>query len=81
MTLLFPFMMQNALLFQSIIALCRASILICVGKSTNTDKALIHHRMKAITGVSESLGSEDATNDAVLLTVAMLLTLEVSSAD
>ncbi len=78
MTLLFPFMMQSAMLFESIIALCRASILICVGKTASDDRALTYHRTRAIKGVSESLSTTGATEDAVLLSVAMLLTLEVS---
>ena len=76
MTLLFPFMMQSAMLFESVIALCRASILICVGKTPSEDRALTQHRTRAIKGVSESLSTSDATSDAVLLSVAMLLTLE-----
>ena len=76
-TLLFPFMMQNAMLFESVIALCRASILICVGKPAPEDRALTYHRQRAIKSVAESLSTSDATNDAVVLSVAMLLTLEV----
>lgn len=77
MSMLFPFMCQHALLFESIIALCRASILMCVGKSTSEDKAFIYHRSRAIKGVSEALSTDEATNDGILLSVAMLLTLEV----
>lgn len=76
--MLFPFMLQNAVLFESIIALCRASILICVGKPAADDRPLIHHRTRAIRGVSAALGTADATNDATLLSIAMLLTMEVS---
>jgi Fungal specific transcription factor domain len=76
MTLLYPFMLQNSILFESIIALCRASILICVGKTAMDDRALVHHRSRAIKGVSQSLSTTKATNDGVLLSVAMLLTME-----
>jgi hypothetical protein len=78
MSMLFPFMLQHALLFESIIALCRASVLMCVGRSTSEDKPFIYHRTRAIKGVSEALSTEEATNDNILLSVAMLLTLEVS---
>jgi hypothetical protein len=75
--MLFPFMLQNALLFESIIAVCRASILICVGRSAADDRPFFHHRRRAIEGVTAALGTSDATNDATLLSVAMLLKLEV----
>lgn len=76
MTMLFPFMCQHSLLFESIITLCRASILLCVGKSTSEDKALLYHRARTMNGVSKALSTDEAVNDDVLLTVAMLLTLE-----
>jgi hypothetical protein len=76
MTMLFPFMCQNSILFESVISLCRASILLCVGKPASEDKALLTHRARAIKGVSAALSTEEAVNDNVLLSVAMLLTLE-----
>jgi hypothetical protein len=69
-------MMKHAVLFESIITLCRASILICVGKNPFEDRALSFHKVRTLKAVASSLDTEDGTSDAVILSVAMLLTLE-----
>ena len=76
MSLLFPFALQNAVLFESIIALCRASVVMSLGRNPNEDKDFIRHRGRTVQQVTSALTTEEAVNDANLLAVAMLLTLE-----
>lgn len=76
LSLLLPFALEHSLLFESIIAVCRASILISLGKSAYEDPAFIQHRGSALTALNIKLKSKDCTDDAALLTVVMLMTLE-----
>ncbi|KIX99463.1 uncharacterized protein Z520_05039 [Fonsecaea multimorphosa CBS 102226] len=79
LSLLLPFALKHTILFESIISVCRASILISLGKPIWEDYAFVHHRGSAIAGLNERLKSSEATDDASLLTVTMLMTLEYLS--
>lgn len=76
LSLLLPFALKHSILFEAIIAVCRASILLSLGRPTFEDTAFIQHRGNAMAGLSTKLRSKDCTDDAALLTVAMLMTLE-----
>jgi len=76
-TLLFPFALQHATLFESIITVCRASELICLGRSASDDMVFLHHRAQTISTLRSKLRSNDFAGDMCLLAVSMLLTSEV----
>jgi hypothetical protein len=76
LSLLLPFALQHAILFESIIALCRASVLIALGCSIWDDQPFMQHRASAIAKLNDQIKTSDATDDAALLTVTMLMTLE-----
>ncbi|KIW92687.1 uncharacterized protein Z519_06534 [Cladophialophora bantiana CBS 173.52] len=79
LSLLLPYALKHTILFESIITVCRASILISLGRPIWEDYAFVHHRGSAIAGLNEKLKSNEATDDAALLTVTMLMTLEYLS--
>ncbi|OAL38024.1 hypothetical protein AYO20_02857 [Fonsecaea nubica] len=79
LSLLLPYALKHPILFESIISVCRASILISLGRPIWEDYAFVHHRGSAIAGLNERLQSSEATDDAALLTVTMLMTLEYLS--
>ena len=76
MELLFPFMITNAMLFETIVALCRTSILLAQGQKAEEDAAFLYHRARAIRAVTKNLTTPDGLSDASLLSIAMILTLE-----
>ncbi|EXJ91620.1 hypothetical protein A1O3_00170 [Capronia epimyces CBS 606.96] len=76
LSLLLPFALKHSTLFESIIALCRASILLSSDRPAWEDAAFIRHRGNALAGLNIKLRSKDSTDDAALLTVSMLMTLE-----
>lgn len=76
MSMLFPFMLKNAMLFEAIMALCRASIVLSQGRKAEEDRGFVYHRTRAIKAVTANLTSTDALSDASLLSVTMILTLE-----
>ena len=75
-SLLLPYAMENAVLFESMMGLCRASILTALGRDPDQDQELNRHRQKTVAAVTDRLSTPDAVNDATLLAVTMLLTLE-----
>lgn len=79
LSLLLPFALQNGILFEAMIAVCRASILLSLGRPIWDDQAFVHHRGSTITALNSRLKTKDATDDASLLTVTMLMTLEYLS--
>ncbi|KIX08945.1 uncharacterized protein Z518_00023 [Rhinocladiella mackenziei CBS 650.93] len=76
LSLLLPFALKHAILFESMIAVCRASVLLSLGRSIFEDSACVQHRGNAIAGLNATLQSKECTDDAALLTVTMLMTLE-----
>lgn len=76
LSLLLPFALEHSLLFESIVAVCRASMLLSLGKSAFEDPAFIQHRGSALAALNVKLKSKTCTDDAALLTVVMLMTLE-----
>lgn len=81
LSLLLPYALENAILFESIISVCRASILISLGRSLWDDYAFVHHRGSAIAGLNRQLKTNEATDNSALLTVTMLMTLEYLCGD
>lgn len=79
LSLLLPYALKHALLFESMIAVCRASILISLGRPIWEDYAFVHHRGSTIAALNTRLKTKEATDDAALLTVTMLMTLEYLS--
>ncbi|ETN36407.1 uncharacterized protein HMPREF1541_08684 [Cyphellophora europaea CBS 101466] len=76
MALLFPFMLKNAMLFETITTLCQGSILLSQGKKVEDDQAFVYHRAHAMKTITQNLTSSDGLSDASILSVAMILTLE-----
>ncbi|KEF63417.1 uncharacterized protein A1O9_01395, partial [Exophiala aquamarina CBS 119918] len=74
--LLLPYALEHPILFESIIAVCRASVLLSRGKSAFEDPAFIQHRGNVLSALNIKLQSDSCTDDAALLTVTMLMTLE-----
>ena len=81
LSLLLPYALRHAILFESMIAVCRASVLLSLGRPIWDDYAFVQHRGSTIAGLNEKLKSEEATDDAALLTVTMLMTLEYLCGD
>lgn len=76
MSMLFPFMLKEPMLFETIVALCRTSILLSQGKKVEEDSGFIYHRARAIKAVTKNLTTPDGVSDASMLSIAMILTLE-----
>ncbi|KAI1615262.1 hypothetical protein EDD36DRAFT_180104 [Exophiala viscosa] len=76
LSLLLPFALEHAILFESMMAVCRASVLLSLGRPAFEDSAFIQHRGNAIAGLNKALRSTKCGDDASLLTVTMLMTLE-----
>ncbi|KIV86513.1 hypothetical protein PV11_02123 [Exophiala sideris] len=76
LSLLLPFALEHAILFESMMAVCRASVLLSLGRPAFEDSAFIQHRGNAIAGLNKALRSMSCGDDASLLTVTMLMTLD-----
>ncbi|ETI24268.1 hypothetical protein G647_03637 [Cladophialophora carrionii CBS 160.54] len=76
LSLLLPYALKHAILFESIISVCRASILISLGRPIWEDYAFVQHRGSTIARLNAKLKTNQATDNAALLTVTMLMTLE-----
>jgi hypothetical protein len=81
LSLLLPYALKHAILFESIISVCRASILISLGRPIWEDYAFVQHRGSTIARLNDKLKTNQATDDAALLTVTMLMTLEYLCGD
>ncbi|KPI36416.1 uncharacterized protein AB675_2887 [Cyphellophora attinorum] len=76
MALLFPFMLKDAMLFEIVVVLCRASILMAQGKKVKEDRPFVLRRAHAIKTITNNLTSPQGISDASLLSITMVLTLE-----
>lgn len=81
LSLLLPYALKHAILFESIISVCRASILLSLGRPIWEDYAFVQHRGSTIARLNEKLKTKEATDNAALLTVTMLMTLEYLCGD
>ena len=81
LSLLLPYALKHAILFESIISVCRASILISLGRPIWEDYAFVQHRGSTIAKLNAQLKTKEATDNAALLTVTMLMTLEYLCGD
>ena len=79
LSLLFPYALQQPVLFESIVALCRVSWLLENGIDTTQDRAFLYHHGSTRDGLQKRLSSDDtAADDTTLLTVAALSTIDYS---
>ena len=81
LSLLLPYALKHAILFEAIISVCRASILLSLGRPIWEDYAFVQHRGSTITRLNAKLKTKEATDNAALLTVTMLMTLEYLCGD
>ncbi len=81
LSLLLPYALKHAILFESIISVCRASILISLGRPIWDDYVFVQHRGSTIAKLNEKLKTTGATDNSALLTVTMLMTLEYLCGD
>lgn len=79
-SLLYPFALQNTVVFESLISVCRASLLLSQGKSIQDDREFVQHRGRALSALNAKLQTKDPTDDAALLSVSLFVILEVGSA-
>ncbi|KIW12872.1 hypothetical protein PV08_08059 [Exophiala spinifera] len=76
LSLLLPYALKHSTLLESMIAVCRASILLSLDRPALEDPAFIQHRGNAIAGLNTKIRTNHCTDDDALLTVTMLMTLE-----
>jgi hypothetical protein len=76
MTMLFPFMLKEPMLFETVVTLCRTSILLSQNKKVEEDAAFVYHRGRSLRAVTSKLTSAEGISDASMLSIAMILTLE-----
>ncbi|KAK6373472.1 uncharacterized protein PV06_06417 [Exophiala oligosperma] len=76
LSLLLPYALKHPILFESMIAVCRASVLLSLDRPALEDAAFIQHRGNAIAGLNTKIRTNQCTDDDALLTATMLMTLE-----
>ena len=77
-SLVFPYALQHAVLFEAMIALARASWLLQERIPWQTDAALDKHRANAFAGLHLRLTSEaTCADDTTILSIAALTTIDV----
>ena len=77
-SLVFPYALQHAVLFEGMIALARASWLQQERIPWQTDAAFAYHRANAFAGLRLRLSSEaTCADDTTILTIAALTTVDV----
>ncbi len=80
-SLVFPYALQHAVLFEGMIALARASWLLQERIPWQTDAALTYHRANAFASLRLRLACEaTCADDTTILTIAALTTVDVSIA-
>lgn len=72
--LLLPYVMQEAPLFDALLATCQASMLLSSGLSAYSDRFFMLHRGRAMKGLREQIETSIATS--AILAVTMLLTCD-----
>jgi Fungal specific transcription factor domain len=79
LSLLFPYALQHAVLFESIVALCRVASLLNQGMSTDYDRAFAYHHNNTRYALQMRLNSTaTCADDITILTIAALATIDVS---
>ena len=79
LSLLFPYALQHAVLFESVIALSRVFSLLTLGKSILDDRAFAYHHYNTKYALQNRLNSNaTCADDVTILTVACLSTIDVS---
>ena len=77
--LLLPFVMQEAPLFDALLATCQASIALSTGLSAYNDRFFMLHRGRAMTGLRKKL--ESGIDTTAILSVTMLITCDYLTGD
>ena len=77
LSIVFPLAMNHAVLLQSLVAMCRAFWLIARKRAWETDAEYIKHRGRALSLVQAKLNSEWCAENATLLAIVCLTSLEV----
>jgi hypothetical protein len=79
-TLVFPYALQRAVLFEALVALSRAFWLVQERLPWQKDTALAFHRANAFAGLQLRLRSpETAADDTTIMTIAALTTVDVGT--
>lgn len=77
-SLVFPYSLQHAALFESMLCIARTSWLMAEGIPCHQDKALMHHRTNAFAALALRLASQETcADDTTILTIAALSTVDV----
>jgi hypothetical protein len=80
LSLLWPFALQHAPVFEGLVAMCRASWLLEHGESTLHDRAFAYHLNNTKHALQKRLeNAETGADDVTMLTVLALTTIDVSS--
>ncbi|KAK5945072.1 hypothetical protein PMZ80_002275 [Knufia obscura] len=77
--MLLPYVMQDAHLFDGLLATCQASIVLSTGLSAYNDRFFMQHRGRAMAGLRENL--ERNIDTTAMLSVTMLITCDYLTGD
>lgn len=78
-SLLWPYALQDAVVFEGLIAMCRASWLLEHGQDTLHDRGYIYHHNNSRTALQKRLEDpRTCCDDTTLLSVLTLTTIDVS---
>ena len=79
LSLLWPYALQHPVLFEGIVAMCRASWLLEHGYDTLQDRGLAYHHNNTKHSLQKRLDNpETCADDTTMLTVLALTTIDVS---
>lgn len=79
-SLVFPYSLHHAALFESMLCIARTSWLMTEGIPCQHDKALAYHRTNAFAALALRMTSEETcADDTTILTIAALSTVDVCS--
>lgn len=79
LSLVFPYALQHAVLFESIVAMCRVSSLQAQQMAAVQDRGFVYHHANAKDALQLRLeSSTTCADDVTILTLAALATIDVS---
>ncbi len=77
LSIVFPLAMSQAVLFQSLVAMCRVFWLMARGQTWQDESEYLRHRGRALALVQAKLEGESVPDDATLLAIVCLTSIEV----
>jgi hypothetical protein len=81
-SLVFPYALQHAVLFESIVALSRATSQLQLGTFSQHDRAFVYHHGNAKSALQTRINSSaTCSDDLTVLTIACLSTIDVGDQD